>query len=84
MRQDTTDLDLENSMVFDPNAALGVTERKGLIARLENVEAYILGADNADKLIGYWDRLRNYWLGSFGKASARVLVYSALREMPAL
>src|ERR1700722_6181756 len=80
MRQDPADLDLEKPMAFNPIAALGMTDKEELIAHLENVEAYVLGADNADKPIGYWDRLRQYWSSYFKKAGSRVQSYSVLRE----
>jgi hypothetical protein len=31
-------------MAFNPIAALGMTDKEELIAHLENVEAYVLGA----------------------------------------
>ena len=35
-----------------------------MIARLQNVEVYVLGADNAGKPIGCWNRLREYYAGT--------------------
>ena len=81
MRQDTTDLNLETPTKLDARAALGKTEKKDLIARLRNVEVYVLGADNAGRPIVYWKRLREYWLEYFTKAGARVESYSVLRYL---
>jgi hypothetical protein len=80
MRQDTADLNLETPEKLDAGAALVRTQKKGLIARLGNVEVYVLGVDNAGKPIAYWDRLREYWLAYFKKAGARVESYSVSRE----
>jgi hypothetical protein len=81
MRQDTADLNLETDKTFDAGAALGRTQKKGLIAGLGNVEVYILGVDNAGKSIAYWNRLREYWLEYFKKAEADVQSYTVLREL---
>ena len=84
MRQDTADLNLETTETFDARAALAKTEIKGLVARMENVEVYVLGADNAGNPIGYWNRLRGYWIEYFKKAGANVESYSVLRELRAI
>ncbi len=82
MRQDTVDLNLETPKKLDARAALVKTETKGLISRLDSVEVYVLGADNAGKPIIYWGLLRGYWLEYFRKTGAHVQTYSALRELP--
>jgi hypothetical protein len=84
MRQDTADLDLETSANFDAMAALAKTEKKGLMARLDNIEVQVLGVDNAGRSIAYWDRVREYWLEYFSKAGAHVENYSVLREFQML
>jgi hypothetical protein len=81
MRQDTADLNLETSERFDPKTALVRTKKKGLVARLANVDVYVLGVDNAGRTIEYWGRLRNFWLGYFAKAGAKLRSYSILREL---
>ena len=80
MRQDTADLNLESPATFDAKAAVVITEKKGLVARLGNVNRYALGVDNAGKPIAYWERLREYWAEYFKKAGANVQSYSILRE----
>ena len=55
-----------------------------MIARLQNVEVYVLGADNAGKPIGCWNRLREYWIEYFKKAGSYVQTYSVLRELRAI
>jgi hypothetical protein len=82
MRQDTADLNLEAPERFDAKAALVRTEKKGLVARLANVDVYVLGVDNSGKPIAYWDRLREFWFEYFTKAGANVRSYSPLREIP--
>lgn len=84
MRQDTTDLNLESPAKFNAKAALTRTERKGLIAVLENDEVYVLGVDNAGEAITYWDQLRKFWLEYFQEAQANVECYSVLRQSPGL
>ena len=57
------------------------TEKKReLIARLGNVEVYVLGVDNAGKPIAHWDLLE-YWLKYFVKARSHVQRYSTLRDL---
>jgi hypothetical protein len=84
MRQDTADLNLETPARFDAKAALVRTEKEGLVARLENVEVYVLGVDNARRQIDYWGRLRDFWVGYFAKSGTNVTSYSVLRETPPL
>ncbi len=81
MRQDTADLNLETPEKLDSKAAVMKTETKGLIARLENVEVYVLGVDNAGKPLAYWNNLRQYWLEYFKKAGANMRSYLVLREL---
>jgi hypothetical protein len=80
IRQDTADLNLETPAKFDAKAILVRTEKKGLVAHLENVDVYVLGVDNAGMSIEYWRRLRNFWLGYFATVGANVRNYSVLRE----
>jgi len=80
MRQDTADLDLKTPATFNAEAAIVMTEKKRLIARLENVEVYVLGVDNEGKSLAYWNRLQKYWMEYFKKAGAHVQSYSVLRE----
>jgi len=84
MRQDTADVNLETPPKFDARVALGKTEKNGLIARLGNVQVYVLGVDNAGKPIAYWTQLRGYWLEYFARAGAHVETYSVLRETTAM
>ena len=84
MRQDTADVNLETPAKFDVKAALGNTEKKGFIARLEHVEVHVLGVDNAGRPIAYWNQLREYWIEYFMHAGAHVQSYSVLREPPQL
>jgi len=81
MRQDTADLNLETPAKFDATAALVKTEKRGLIAPLENVGVYALGVDSAGRPIAYWNRLREYWSEYFRKAGAHVENYSVFREV---
>lgn len=84
MRQDTADLNLETPAEFVVKSALVKTEMKGWIARLGNVQVYVLGVDNAGEPIACWGRLRDYWLDYFTKAGAHVQRYSVLRELSEL
>jgi hypothetical protein len=82
MRQNTADLDLETPGKFHSKAALVRIDKKGLIADLANVDVYVLGVDDAGRRIEYWRLLRDFWLGYFAKAGARLESYSPLRRLP--
>jgi hypothetical protein len=73
MRQDTANLNLESPERFNSKAALVRAEKKE--------RRRVLGVDNAGRPIEYWGRLRDFWLGYFGKAGANVRSYSVLREL---
>lgn len=80
MRQNTRDLDLETKPA-NPDQSLVAVERKGLIADLRDVEVSVRGAHNADRSIGYWEKLKDFWLGYFAKAKAHFEDYSVLRDL---
>jgi hypothetical protein len=81
MRQETNNLNLETPVRLDSKAAVVRSEKRRLIARLENIDVYVLGVDNAGRPIEYWGRLRNFWLGYFARAGANVQSYSILRGL---
>ena len=49
-------------------------------ADLRGVEVYVLGVDDADQSIVYWQALEKFWNGYFLKAGAGLARYSALRD----
>jgi hypothetical protein len=82
MRHETRSLNLAKLPVVAVQSTLGKIERGGLVANLNGVEVYVLGVDAAGKSVGYWNSLRDFWLTYFGKAGAKVRVYSMLRDLP--
>jgi hypothetical protein len=54
------------------------------IPQLQNVEVYVLGADNAGKSIAYWTALRDFWSEYLQSAGATLKAYTVLREPPQL
>jgi hypothetical protein len=84
MRQSTSELDLERSNTGPNGSALSVVEKLGLIAKLQNVDVYVVGVDGAGKSIPYWNGLRTFWESYFQNGGANLRRYSAVRELPFL
>jgi hypothetical protein len=82
--RDTYDLDLNSATIVPVRAALKQAENNRLIADLKGVEVYVLGVDGAQKEIGYWRSLREFWVVYFKKSGADLRSYSMLREIPDL
>jgi hypothetical protein len=83
MRQDTSELNLDDSTTVDVAAAMAAVERGGLVPDLKGVEVYTLGADAAGKSATYWHSLRAFWTRYFVEAGATLRCYSMFREPPA-
>src|ERR1700674_2351935 len=82
MRHETRSLNLARLAVVPVQSTLSEIERGGLVADLNGIEVYVLGVDAAGKSVGYWTSLRDFWLAYFGKAGAKVRLYSMLRDLP--
>lgn len=82
MRHETRSLNLARLAVVPVQSTLSEIERGGLVADLNGIEVYVLGVDAAGKSVGYWNSLRDFWLAYFGKAGAKVRLYSMLRDLP--
>ncbi len=79
MRQSTSDTDFERLKTIS-RQTLATVERQELIARLQNVDLYVLGVDGTGKSLAYWNSLRDFWEAYFHKAGANLKKYSTLRD----
>ena len=84
MRQATRDLNLESPREVGVAEALRRARRQGLVADLQGIEIYVLGADDAGKSVAYWTSLRDFWKAYFRQAGASLKSYSPLRDPPTL
>jgi hypothetical protein len=82
MRQSTNVLNLESSKALSRAAVLTKVRRDRILTVLENVEVHVLGADNLEKDLAYWNHLREFWLWHFKKGGATAKSYSALPDLP--
>ena len=78
MRQNTSELNLESSTGVNPPAL--VTAQRSSVAELRTVKVFVLGADNAERSIRYWQTLQEFWENYFQSAQADLRDYSVLRE----
>jgi hypothetical protein len=82
MRQNTSELDLESLRLVPPFEKLSKEAKMIPQAQLHNVDVSILGVDGAGKSVAYWQSLEGFWSEYFQRNGARLLSYSALRELP--
>jgi hypothetical protein len=79
MRQNTTELNLETSPGVEPPAL--VTAESSSSLELRDAKVFVLGADNAQQSIVYWQTLRTFWESYFQSVKADLRDYSVLREL---
>jgi len=82
MRENAGNLNFERSKGRDVHLSPAQIAKGRLIPQLQNVEVYVLGADNAGKSMAYWTALRQFWSEYFQSAGASVKAYTVLREPP--
>lgn len=84
MRHYTKALDLEHPDMINAKRLLSRVEKDHLIPSLKGVDVYVLGVDAADRTIGYWQGLREFWTAYFEESGAVLKSYSLLRQLPDL
>ena len=80
--RDTHGINLNTAKVVPVDSSLKRAETGHLIADLKGVSVYVLGVDGAEKEVGYWQTLREFWVQYFKKSGAELRAYSMMRDVP--
>jgi hypothetical protein len=84
LRQNTPEIDLQNSPYVATTGTMANIEQQKLLADLASVDIYALGVHGAGKSVAYWESLRSFWSAYFGRAGAVLKTYSPNRYRIAL
>lgn len=79
MRNSTPDLDLESAP--PPLTRHCLDLHQSLFPSLRGVTVHVRGVDAADKSIGYWQALRDFWSVYFKTTTATFVGYCAFRDV---
>jgi hypothetical protein len=83
MRHVTRELNLEAPGILHVDALMAVARARSLIANLNGVTVYVLGANAREKQsMGEWNALKQFWSAYFAKAGANLPEYSVGSEPP--
>ncbi len=85
MRHVTREVDLERPRTIRVDAILTAVQARSLIAYLNGVTVYVLGANAEEKQsIAQWNALKQFWTTYFMRAGAILAEYSIGSESPKL
>jgi hypothetical protein len=82
MKQATADLNLERINSFQRSAMIVRAKQRQLVADLNSVQVYVLGAHSAMGRIFESRQQREFWQEYFENTHARLISYSLLRDTP--
>ena len=82
MKQASAYLNLERINGFQRSAMIGRAKQRQLVADLNGVEVYVLGANSIADRVSESRQRQEFWQDYFKNAHACLKIYSALRETP--